>query len=137
MTPVVDRSPTPLVRVDQMLLVEDATFDLMPKTGIAVLGIEQDDAIEKKTKGIVTALAEDMLVLAIVFGPNLDEKVKAAVATLPYSKNRLRCTFFECSDASAFEYACKLYHREWVLAESCEHPELDGRSCSVPMCDGT
>jgi hypothetical protein len=120
-----------------MLLVEDATFDLMPKTGIAVVGVEGDEGMGKlERKGIVTALAEDMRVLAILIGPHLDEQLKAVLPSLPYAKRNLRCTFLECNEEAAFEHACKLYHREWQLADTCEHPERAGWKCPVPLCDG-
>ncbi len=121
-----------------MLLVEDATFDQMPKTGVAAIGIEREPELDgKQRKGVVTTIADDMIVLAIVHGPGLAQQVRDAITTLQIAPGDLRCTFLECDDEHAFELACKLYHRqEGALAETMDHPELPGKKCPVPLCDG-
>jgi hypothetical protein len=121
-----------------MLLIEEATFDQMPETGVAAIGVERELELQARRKGVVTTLAEDMIVLAIVHGPKLAQRVRDTITTLKIASGDLRCTFLECDEGPAFDLACKLYHRQYdLLDEMIEHPLLEGRGCPVPLCDGT
>jgi hypothetical protein len=123
-----------------MLLVQDATFDQMPGTGVAAIGVEREPSFygTRSRRGVVTTLADDIDVLAIVHGADLAARVRDAITHLGVAAGDLRCTFLECEEAAAFDLACKLYHRdEGALDERIEHPALAGHACPVPLCDGT